>query len=186
MSAPDQDPGGGGPADRSRRLWALFDQAADLPPAEQQALLEAACADDPGLRARVERLLARDARLGAAEGSAFLQSPLLRPTVPVRGPALPARGKPRLPDHIGRYRVLRLLGEGGMGAVYEAEQDSPRRTVALKVVRPGLASAALLQRFRHESQILGRLHHPGTTASRSSPWSSSAASPWTSTPGAGR
>ncbi len=48
-----------------------------------------------------------------------------------------------------------------MGAVYEAEQDSPRRTVALKVVRPGLASAALLKRFGHESQILGRLHHPG-------------------------
>ena len=81
-----------------------------------------------------------------------------------------------------------------MGAVYEAEQDSPRRTVALKVVRPGLASPALLKRFAHEAQILGRLHHPGiaqvyeaglpTTASRSSPWSSSAACRWTSTPAA--
>jgi WD40 repeat protein len=48
-----------------------------------------------------------------------------------------------------------------MGAVYEAEQDSPRRAVALKVVRPGLATPALLQRFTHEAQILGRLHHPG-------------------------
>jgi hypothetical protein len=67
------DPGRG-------RLWALFDQAADLPPAERQALLDAACADDPGLRAEVERLLAHDARLGAAEASACLKSPLLRTT----------------------------------------------------------------------------------------------------------
>src|SRR5262249_48122191 len=52
-------------------------------------------------------------------------------------------------------------GEGGMGTVYEAEQDNPRRTVALKVIRPGLASDALLQRFAREAQILGRLHHPG-------------------------
>src|SRR5262249_56801539 len=47
------------------RAWALFDQAADLPPAEQQRLLDAACADDPALRAEVERLLAGDARLRA-------------------------------------------------------------------------------------------------------------------------
>ena len=62
---------------------------------------------------------------------------------------------------IAHYSIVRLLGEGGMGAVYEAEQDSPRRPVALKVVRPGLASPALLKRFTHEAQILGRLHHPG-------------------------
>jgi WD40 repeat protein len=48
-----------------------------------------------------------------------------------------------------------------MGAVYEAEQDNPRRTVALKVIRPGLVSPGLLKRFTHEAQILGRLHHPG-------------------------
>ncbi len=48
-----------------------------------------------------------------------------------------------------------------MGALYEAKQDSPCRRVALKVIRPGIASAALLSRFRHESQFLGRLHHPG-------------------------
>src|SRR3974377_1248434 len=48
-----------------------------------------------------------------------------------------------------------------MGAVYEAEQDNPRRAVALKVIRPGLVSPSLLQRFSKEAQILGRLHHPG-------------------------
>src|SRR5262249_53402196 len=48
-----------------------------------------------------------------------------------------------------------------MGTVYEAEQDNPRRTVALKVIRPGLVGPALRRRFAQEAQILGRLHHPG-------------------------
>ena len=63
--------------------------------------------------------------------------------------------------HIGRYRILRRHGEGGMGTVYEAEQDNPRRTVALKVIRPGLVSPELVKRFSHEAQILARLQHPG-------------------------
>ena len=66
-----------------------------------------------------------------------------------------------LPSSIGHYRILRLLGEGGMGAVYEAEQDQPRRLVALKVIRAAWASPDLLRRFEQESQALGRLHHPG-------------------------
>ncbi len=67
----------------------------------------------------------------------------------------------RIPAAIGRYRILRLLGEGGMGAVYEAEQDQPRRLVALKVIRAAWASPDLLRRFGQESQALGRLQHPG-------------------------
>ncbi len=68
---------------------------------------------------------------------------------------------PELPDKIGNYRILRLLGEGGMGCVFEAEQDQPRRIVALKVIRTGLLTAQVLQRFAQESQALARLHHPG-------------------------
>src|SRR5215472_15561696 len=62
---------------------------------------------------------------------------------------------------VGRYRILRLLGEGGMGMVYEAEQDHPRRIVALKVIKTVWASPDLIRRFEQESQALGRLHHPG-------------------------
>jgi len=83
------------------------------------------------------------------------------PSDAAAGPALPSQGKLRLPDHIGRYRVLRLLGEGGMGAVYEAEQDSPHGPVAVKVIRAGLLAPGLLKRFAQEVEILGRLHHPG-------------------------
>jgi predicted Ser/Thr protein kinase len=75
--------------------------------------------------------------------------------------APPAAQAPPLPLSIGLYRILRLLGEGGMGAVYEAEQDQPRRRVALKVIRAAWASPELLRRFAQESQALGRLHHPG-------------------------
>lgn len=66
-----------------------------------------------------------------------------------------------LPPAIGKYRIIRLLGEGGMGAVYEAEQDQPRRRVALKVIKAAFAGQELLRRFELESQTLGRLHHPG-------------------------
>jgi non-specific serine/threonine protein kinase/serine/threonine-protein kinase len=62
---------------------------------------------------------------------------------------------------MGRYRIVRLIGDGGMGAVYEAEQESPRRTVALKVIKPEFTSLELLRRFEQEAQALGRLQHPG-------------------------
>jgi eukaryotic-like serine/threonine-protein kinase len=70
-------------------------------------------------------------------------------------------GVPQRPVSIGRYRVLRLLGAGGMGVVYEAEQEEPRRAVALKVIRSIWASPELLRRFQQESQALARHHHPG-------------------------
>jgi eukaryotic-like serine/threonine-protein kinase len=81
-------------------------------------------------------------------------------TTPVDGLG-PARSGAQIPASIGRYRILHLLGEGGMGAVYEAEQDQPRRLVALKVIRAAWASPELIRRFEQESQALARLHHPG-------------------------
>jgi serine/threonine protein kinase len=64
------------------------------------------------------------------------------------------------PRRIGNYRIRRIIGSGGMGTVYEAMQDHPRRAVALKVMRPGMTSRSALRRFEYESQILGRLRHP--------------------------
>jgi eukaryotic-like serine/threonine-protein kinase len=65
------------------------------------------------------------------------------------------------PSNIGAYRILGLIGEGGMGIVYRAEQQNPQRTVALKVIRLGVASAEHLRRFEQEAKLLGRLQHPG-------------------------
>jgi tetratricopeptide (TPR) repeat protein/predicted Ser/Thr protein kinase len=99
--------------------------------------------DDASTLDRPENLLSDDATLSRGEASAA--------DAPVR----------QSPASIGRYRIIRLLGEGGMGAVYEVEQDQPRRSVALKVIRAAWASPDMLRRFELESQMLGRLHHPG-------------------------
>jgi tetratricopeptide (TPR) repeat protein/predicted Ser/Thr protein kinase len=77
------------------------------------------------------------------------------------GTPSPRRTDSLIPARLGPYRVLHLLGEGGMGAVYKVEQDHPHRIVALKVIRPGLATSELLRRFERESEVLARLHHPG-------------------------
>lgn len=61
----------------------------------------------------------------------------------------------------GRYRVEQELGEGAMGVVYQARQANPSRVVALKVIRPGAVTEKLLHRFVRESEVLGRLQHPG-------------------------
>ena len=67
----------------------------------------------------------------------------------------------KVPDRIGPYRVLSLIGFGGMGGVYEAVQEDPRRRVALKIIKPGGVSEQALRRFRFEAQVLGTLQHPG-------------------------
>jgi tetratricopeptide (TPR) repeat protein/predicted Ser/Thr protein kinase len=67
----------------------------------------------------------------------------------------------QFPASIGRYRIIQVLGEGGMGTVYEAEEEHPRRKVALKVIKPGATNPMTLRRFEQESEALGRLHHPG-------------------------
>lgn len=65
-----------------------------------------------------------------------------------------------MPEHIAGYAIVDVLGRGGMGLVYEAQQETPRRRVALKVLRT-LPSGELRQRFGHEAELLGRLQHPG-------------------------
>ena len=131
-----------------------FFAALEVPVAEQSAFLAREYAANPELCAEVESLL-RDCR---AAGELMEPGPgdasrLIRAAA-ARTPLSP-------PSSIGRYRIIRLLGEGGMGAVYEAEQDQPRRTVALKVIKAGLGGPELLRRFEHEFQALGRLQHPG-------------------------
>jgi WD40 repeat protein/serine/threonine protein kinase len=138
---------------------ALFYRAADLPPAERAAFLDTACRGDPGLRAEVESLLAYD-RHTILPGRR-LESPVVRKAAtasPGAGPLVDGAG---VPPQLGLYRMLRCLGEGGMGVVWMAEQHEPvRRTVAVKVIRAGIDSAPVVARFEAERQALALMDHP--------------------------
>ncbi len=148
---------------RGRVTWSrvrdLAGEAIDLPDAERASFLEAKCGADKNLRAEVEALIEADRRAG--EG--FMHPLTAGLPAPDRGRGPPSSGDAAwlIGKRVGHYRVKRLIGAGGMGAVYEAVQEHPRRVVALKVMRPGIASPAVLRRFEHESQVLGRLRHPG-------------------------
>ncbi|MHC4588215.1 MAG: protein kinase [Planctomycetota bacterium] len=91
------------------------------------------------------------------EAETLDSQPDAQPGTGDRDEGLPAR----IPDKIGHYRIKRVIAAGGMGIIYEAVQDHPRRTVALKVIKQGIASRSALRRFEYEAQILARLRHPG-------------------------
>ena len=118
--------------ERWQKIKDICSAAVDSEPDARRALLQELCAGDDELRRSVEAMIA-DA---CSEETAQTSSP--RRDAAVQFAAAAVDGRDWKPGVIGRYRILRLLGEGGMGAVYEAEQDSPRRTVALKIIKPGL------------------------------------------------
>jgi len=68
---------------------------------------------------------------------------------------------PAQPRRIGPFHIKRCMATGGMGTIYEATQEQPRRTVAIKLMRAGITSRSALRRFEYESQLLARLRHPG-------------------------
>ncbi len=139
-------------AERFREVDRLFKQVCDLEPgAREQRLIELAPGDER-LRSEVIELLEAEARADASRG--------LTPEA-LQAEISAALGGVEDPVELAGYRVLSRLGAGGMGVVYEAEQRSPRRTVALKVLRPGLATPDLVRRFEFEAEALGRLRHPG-------------------------
>jgi len=139
--------------DRWLRLESLFEEALRLAPAERSGWLARAC-DDDELRAEVERLLGADQEAG---GGAFLQM-AVREAVGTL-----SSGESRAGQQVGAWRLIRELGQGGMGTVWLAERaDGAYSTqVAIKFVRGAFGSAELERRFRAERQILADLRHPG-------------------------
>ena len=143
--------------DRYDRLRELFLGAQRLEPAERRAFLEDACPDDASLVEDVEGLL-RNQELA----SRFLESPALGEGFALGEPGELGEAESGAPRRIGGYAVGRLLGRGGFGEVYEAEQLEPvRRSVALKMIRPGMDSRHVLARFEAERQALAVMQHPG-------------------------
>jgi serine/threonine protein kinase len=131
---------------------AIFLALADLNLDERDAFLCEHCGHDPQLRAEVDAMLQA---IGATDKE-FLD--------PARVPSLDMAGDdgPLQPGtHLGNCLVLHAIGSGGVGVVYAAEQEHPRRTVAIKVLRRGYRRPEILRRFEREAELLGRLQHPG-------------------------
>ena len=133
------------------RIQSLFLSAADLSPEEQARFLDSACANDAELRREVESLLAADLKQGENILTAVKQEA-----------ALLFDSEALVGQRLGAYRVEREVGRGGMGAVYLAvrDDDQYRKQVAIKVIKRGMDTMEMLQRFRHERQILANFDHP--------------------------
>jgi hypothetical protein len=130
-----------------------FLAAAELGAAQREAYLTAHCGGDAELRAAVERLLAAH-----DQPASVLNRPV---------PGDPQKTGAYLPSEqpgaviVGRYKLLEAIGEGGMGAVWVAEQTQPvRRKVALKLIKVGMDSKSVLARFEAERQALAVMDHP--------------------------
>ncbi len=137
--------------ERERLLLRIVEEAHRFTSqAERDAFVARSCGDDEVLRERVEILLSLGWGTSGADSAALGSGPAT---------ALPAAPPQRA--RIGSYRILRVLSAGGMGVVYEAEQEQPHRLVALKVMRAGLESPSAIRRFAYESELLARLRHPG-------------------------
>lgn len=152
--------------ERYRQIKQIFANACGLDPQSRIAYLDRACAGDVELRAEVEALLEHDQQsipirpVISARDMLDLDSQLRGSSAAARQSAFPTESLSQ-PDSIGGFRLIRKIGQGGMGVVYEAEQENPKRTVALKVIRSGVASEQVLRRFKFEAHVLGRLQHPG-------------------------
>src|SRR5262249_38301280 len=137
-------------------------------PSERNDFLDRVCGDDTELRQRIERLLQDHDQPGNP-----LESPTtdLDPEATVDAPAdptgqrtqdqqPPGRISERPGSRIGPYKLLQQIGEGGMGVVYLAEQETPvRRQLALKIIKPGMDTDQVIARFEAERQALALMDH---------------------------
>lgn len=148
------------PSPTAARAYGAFKNLLDLDDTQIDEELRRIEREDPEIHEQVKRLLGRDRQVDAlldrpgAGADELLAQDLLTSMI--------ARGEVEvgaMPERIGPYRLIGELGRGGMGVVYEAEQDEPRRRVALKTAHAWLATGALADRFRFEVQALAALRH---------------------------
>ena len=128
--------------ERWQKVKEIFIEAVELPNKNRAEYLNEAINGDDGMRLEVEKLLASD----ADAKTIFNNFSFIQPE--------------QIKDVIGNYKILKKIGEGGMGAVYLAERADLKQKVALKIIRHGADSDVILRRFRREQEILAALEHP--------------------------
>lgn len=137
----------------------LFLEAIEiLDPNEREAFLAKACAGNSNLRDNVEALLKNhkddefmQTVISTVHSTELLESPVVNSDI----------SSEKIGDHLGVYKLLQKIGEGGVGIVYLAEQEEPvRRRVAIKILKPGLETKSVIARFESESQALALMDHP--------------------------
>jgi serine/threonine protein kinase len=136
--------------ERWQQVDRLLQSALERPPAEREAFLREACHGDPSLEREVRSLLAAH-----HEAVSFLESPAIEVAYPTLDSLAEAK------HVIGPYHLLELIGEGGMGEVWLAEQKEPvRRRVAVKLIKAGMDTREVVSRFEAERQALALMDNP--------------------------
>ena len=136
---------------RWQQIQELFHSVADLPPSEQDDYLQSACGVDSALKDEVMAMLRQDADAGS----------LLDRDLPDAVPGLlGAFAESVDPSDFAPYRIIKVIGEGGMGIVHLAVRDDIGHSVALKVLRDGTLSSERRERFASEQETLAHLEHP--------------------------
>ncbi len=139
-----------------KRIRDIFNGAIDLVGKDRQQFLDSSCAGDAAIRARVDALIA-----AAEKDDEFLSAPTSDGSAPSSAPTLvdPLREGPG--TRIGPYKLLQLIGEGGFGSVFMAQQEQPViRKVALKIIKLGMDTRQVVARFEQERQALAMMDHP--------------------------
>ncbi|NNF07368.1 MAG: serine/threonine protein kinase [Candidatus Eisenbacteria bacterium] len=138
------------PPEKWQRVREIFEEALKLDPPKRKAFVDESCKHDPELLPEVQSLLT-----AYQEEDSLVKDVVSEAAGKVTGPL-------RVGTALGPYRIAKLIGEGGMGAVYLAERDDDafHKRVAIKVVRGGLDSPKIVQRFMAERRILATLDHP--------------------------
>ncbi len=140
--------------ERWRQIEEVFQAALDCEPERRSAFLDTACGGDRSLLQEIESLL------GSYQKGGFTEAPAFHDAVRLIEKDYSVAGR-----RIGPYRVIREIGHGGLGAVYLAARADQafRKEVAIKLIKRGLDTESIIQRFRSERQILASLDHPNIT-----------------------